>query len=130
MTKMSGLSHSADRPTDAGFNWARTQKFIPLSLEAQKAYSDVELKVNRPRQQAVIAPIGPGRYGVIGTAGTRYFKDPANQNIYTDPIARQDLRTAGLGGTTGKNTDDDQLANSLRPTASQQNRRIEMRPIP
>jgi hypothetical protein len=110
--KMSGLMHPTDRPTDAAdprYNWARSQKFIPISLEQQKA-------TNR----AVLAPILPGRYGVIGTAGTRYFKD-ANQNIYTDPIGRPQV------GNT-KYTDDDTLANSLKPEATQQARRIEMRP--
>src|SRR5262249_28674156 len=108
------------RPTGT-LTWARTQKFIPISLEKQKSYQDLNLTTIRANPQPVLAPILPGRYGVIGTAGTRYFKDPANQNIYTDPVGRPDVGDP-------KFTTDDQLKSSLGPAAPTQARRIEMRP--
>lgn len=111
-------------PTGSKVTWARTQKFIPIGLEKQKSYQNLDLTVTRANPQPVVAPILPGRYGVIGTAGTRYFKDPANQNIYTDAIGRSYFGDP-------KFTKDSDLANSLKPPTKptdQQPRRIEIRP--
>ena len=53
---------------------------------------------------------------MIGTAGTRYFKDPANKNIYTSTIGRPDKGNV-------KFTDESDLMIYFDKA-----RRIEMRP--
>src|SRR4029079_437635 len=96
------------------------QKFIPISLEKQKSYQDNSLKAARAANDPkppVVAQILPGRYGVIGTAGTRYFKDTTNDNIYTTTIGRP------IVTPNSKNTLTDELATKLDYA-----RRIEMRP--
>jgi hypothetical protein len=88
----------------------QTQKFIPSHLELASTTSPA------------IAPIPPGRYGVIGSAGANYNYDATNPNtpqsqIYTTTLGRLNRTTA----PSGWNTDD---------TAHQpfQTRRIEMHP--
>ncbi|MCC7476036.1 MAG: hypothetical protein IT425_11625, partial [Pirellulales bacterium] len=77
----------------------QTQKFIALDLETAS-----------PNQPA-IAPILPGRYGVIGSAGTRYNQ---TQQVYVTTIGRHDVGQ--------DNTPDSQhIPNETR--------RIEMRPV-
>ncbi len=104
--KLTGVTYG---PSDVNplLKWSRTQKFIPIGLEQQKG-------VNTP----VIAPILPGRYGVIGSAGTRYLPNPGQPlpNIYTTTIGRQDDST--------KNTSDTRNAKSFL----QGTRRIEFHP--
>ena len=119
--KMSGVNNgpTAGHPT---LKWAHSQKFIPISLEQQKSTNP---------QQSVLAPILPGRYAVVGSAGTRYQPEPAkplptvpnviaNPNIFTTPIGRPDF------GNT-KYTDDTALLTTLRPN-QERARRIELRP--
>jgi hypothetical protein len=89
------------------YTWARSQKFIPIALEQQKA-------PNAP----VVAPILPGRYGVIGTAGARFFRDTTNPNIFSTTVGRPDR------GNTKFTTD------AILQSDYNKARRIEMRPNP
>ena len=72
---------------------AQTQKFIPPGLELSSA------------TEPVIAPIMPGRYGVIGSPGAKYSTLP---NAFTTTIGRED--------SGEKNTKDLQHKNALMKT--------------
>jgi hypothetical protein len=87
------------------YKWARGQKFIPIALERQKATTN----------SAVIAPILPGRYGVIGSAGTQY---PLLPTCFTTTLGRQD--------SGQKNTSDTNHAKVFLKNT----RRIELVPNP
>ncbi len=91
--------------TNLNFKPGYTQRFIPQPLESPTTSPP-------PPTQPVIAPIMPGQYGLIGSAGTKYTL--ADQT-YTTTIGRFDL------GSTNWNTDDS-LHNPL------ETRRIELRP--
>jgi hypothetical protein len=90
-------------PTITNMKPGYTQRFIPQQLE---------LDTTIPAVQSVVAPIMPGRYGVIGSAGTKYT---AADQTYTSTVGRFDV------GTTSWNTDD-AMHHPL------QTRRIELRP--
>jgi hypothetical protein len=99
---------------------AQTQKFIDLHLELGPR-ADQTTFVNK--NAAVISPIMPGRYCVIGSAGTNYNYDPTDpakpkNQIYTTTVGRLNLSSVG----TGWNTDDLQHDPF-------QTRRIEMHPM-
>ncbi len=95
------------RYPSAGLNFkpGYVQRFIPEQLETDATI---------PATQPVIAPIMPGRYGVIGSAGTKYT---VADQTYTTTVGRFDL------GTTDWNTND----SMHNPTET---RRIELRPGP
>ena len=82
----------------AGLGTVRTQKFIPVDLEPQSANA------------IAIAPILPGRYGVVGSAGTKY---DLSKQVFSTTIGRRDVN---MGNTPDAQHFPDQT------------RRIEMRP--
>jgi hypothetical protein len=100
--KLSGVKNGPD--ANLNTKWARTQKFIPITLEKQKFSTSNDPPITPTDPQApVLAPILPGRYGVVGTAGTRYFKDtsnPMNPNVYTSMVGRPESTADGKDPTT------------------------------
>ena len=98
---------------DGAGEYGQTQNFIPLNLERSS--------LNQP----VIAPILPGHYGVVGSAGTNYGVDPIKPpdpsptaQIYTSTIGRREF--TGQSNNLDKMHEQSVLAHSIR--------RIEMRP--
>ena len=90
---------------------AQTQRFIPPQLERSNL------------TQPVLAPILPGRYAVVGSAGTNFNAVPgdppdANNQTYTTAIGRQE--SGGEGNTSDTFHEQAVKAHSTR--------RIEMRP--
>src|SRR6185295_10595584 len=75
---------------------AQTQKFIPWQLERASL------------TEPTIAPILPGRYGVIGSAGTNYNLDDTDptKQIYTTTVGRRDQSSVGTGWDTDDGSHD------------------------
>ncbi len=93
---------------------------LPKQGQMQRFISpDLELSTNRPATDEPIAPIAPGRYGVIGSAGARYSAGPIDTGLSATPfvtaVGRKNDSTIKDGDTP-------------KPADVMQTRRIELHP--